>query len=38
MIKRVTEIQETTIYIGDKLVVMRKEVQTVRFLSDKPKD
>ena len=38
MIKKVTEIQETTIYVGDKLVVMRKEVQTVRFLSDKPKD
>ena len=38
MVQKVVEIEETTIYVGDKLVVMKKEVQTVRFLPDKPKD
>ena len=38
MVQKVVEIEETTIYVGDKLVVMRKEVQTVRFLPDKPDD
>jgi hypothetical protein len=38
MIKKVTEIQETTIYVGDKLVVIKKEVDVVRVLDDTPED
>ena len=38
MIKKVTEIQETTLYIGDKLVVMREEVHTIRVTSETPGD
>jgi hypothetical protein len=38
MIQKMTTIRETTIYIGDKLVVMKEEVQTIKFLSDKPDD
>jgi hypothetical protein len=38
MIKKITEIQETTIYVGDKLVVIKKEVDVVRVLDDIPED
>ena len=38
MIKKITEIQETTIYVGDKLVVIKKEVDVVRVLDDTPED
>ena len=38
MIKRVTEIVETTMYIGDKLVVLKEEVQSIRIIPDKPED
>ncbi len=38
MIKKITEIHETTIYVGDKLVVIKKEVDVVRVLDDKPED
>jgi hypothetical protein len=38
MIKKVTEIQETTIYVGDKLVVIKKEVDIVRILDETPED
>jgi hypothetical protein len=38
MIKKVTEIQETTIYIGDKLVVVKEEVHTIKVTSETPGD
>jgi hypothetical protein len=38
MIKKVTEIQETTLYIGDKLVVMREEVHTIKVTLETPGD
>jgi hypothetical protein len=38
MIKKVTEIVETTMYIGDKLVVIKEEVQSIRIIPDKPED
>ena len=38
MIKKVTEVHETTIYVGDKLVVIKKEVDVVRILDNTPED
>jgi len=38
MIQKVTTIEETTLYIGDKLVVMKQEVQTIKVLPDTPVD
>jgi len=38
MIQKMTTIRETTMYIGDKLVVIKEEVQSIRIIPDKPKD
>ena len=38
MIRRITKVQETTIYVGDKLVVVKEEVQTIRIFPDTPED
>ncbi len=38
MIQKMTTIRETTMYIGDKLVVLKEEVQSIRIIPDKPED
>jgi len=38
MIRRITEVRETTIYVGDKLIVVKEEVHTIRILPDTPED